>query len=193
MENEIVRIPAEEFCYAANEDYSPIQYVDWHGLKIAVKRHMSLKEVAKFVDVCTKACFNSDDGQYTPEAKDMAVRSCILAFYTNIDLPDSIEDQYEAIYHSMILDEVMPNIDSEQFKAVLRAIDEKVSHLAEGNISFLNERINDACNIIDGIQDKMSTLFGDVSADELKGVITALSSGTIDEEKIIEEYFKHRQ
>lgn len=78
MADKIKRISVTAFEKATESAYEPTVNVEWNGLTLVIKRHLNLAEMAKFVDVCVKACFNPDDASYSPEAKDLAIRSCIV-------------------------------------------------------------------------------------------------------------------
>lgn len=187
------KISVNAFEKAVDSIYEPTTNVEWNGLTLVIKRHLNLAEVVKFVDVCVKACFNPDDTSYAPEAKDLAIRGCIVAFYTNVTLPDNIVKQYELIYHSRILDVVMPNIDQIQLDAIIKAIDDKVEHLASANIEFVDKQINDLLGALDGVQKQMSDIFGGIDAEDIKSIIGALTSGVIDEEKLVKAYMDSKK
>ena len=159
MADKIKRISATAFEKATESAYEPTVNVEWNGLPLVIKRHLNLAEMAKFVDVCVKACFNPDDASYSPEVKDLAIRSCIVALYTNVTLPENIAKQYELIYHSMILDIIYANVDQIQLDAIIRAIDDKVEHLAAANIEMVNKQMNDLYGALDGVQKQMSEMF----------------------------------
>lgn len=193
MTNKIKMISVNTFEKAVNSTYQPTTVTEWNGLEIVIKKHLSLAEVAKFVDVCVKACFDSDTAAYAPEAKDAAIRSCIVAFYTNITLPESIEKQYELIYHASILDSIIPHIDQTQLKSVISAIDEKTDYLVGVNTEVINKQVNDLQNIAANIQNQMSDIFNGISIDDIKKVMSALSDKGLDEEKLVKAYMENKK
>lgn len=193
MADKIKRISVNAFENAVESAYEPIVNVEWNGLTLVIKRHLNLAEMAKFVDVCVKACFNPDDASYSPEAKDLAIRSCIVALYTNVTLPKNIAKQYELIYHSMILDTISVNVDQIQLNAIIRAIDDKVEHLASANIEMVNKQMNDLYGALDGVQKQMSEMFNGVNADDIKNIVGALTDGGLDEEKLVKAYMANKQ
>ena len=167
--------------------------VEWSGLSLVIERHLNLAEMAKFGDVCVRACFNPDDASYSPEVKDLAIRSCIVALYTNVTLPKNIAKQYELIYHSMILDTISVNVDQIQLNAIIRAIDDKVEHLAAANIEMVNKQMNDLYGALDGVQKQMSEMFNGVDADDIKNIMGALTDGGLDEEKLVKAYMANKK
>lgn len=192
MSGKIKMISADEFEKTVNDTYEPTATAEWNGLKIVVKRHLSLAEATKFVDACVNACFDSDTAVYAPEMKDAAVDSSIVAFYTNITLPESIEKQYELIYHSAILDSIKPYIDQNQLNSIICAIDKKAEYLVRVNTERVNRQISDLQNAAENIQNQLSDMFNDINIDDVKNVIGSLSEKGLDEEKLVKAYLENK-
>lgn len=192
MMKKVKMISVNAFERAVDNIYQPTTVVEWSGLEIVIKRHLSLAEVAKFVDVCVKACFDSDTAVYTPEAKDAAIRSCIIAFYTNITLPENVEKQYELIYHSNILDSITPNIDQNQLSSVVGAIDDKTDYLTGVNTEIINRQMSNLQDAAANIQNQLSDMFNGISIDDIKNVMSSLSDKGLDEEKLIKAYMENK-
>lgn len=193
MAEKIKNISINAFETAVNSFYVPTSVVEWNGLTISIKKHLSLSDVAKFVDICTRACFDTDTNVFAPEIKDVAIRSCIVGFYTNITLPQNVEKQYELFYCSGIVEFVTDYIDDHQLNAIKAAINRKVDHIAAANIEYMYKQMNDFDNAINVIQDKMAEMFEGVDADDIKNVIGALSNGAIDEDKLVKAYIENRK
>ena len=185
-------ISVTAFEKAIDKVYTPQSTVEWNGLTLVIKRHLSLAEVVKFVDVCVKACFNNDNASYTPEAKVPAIRSCIVAFYTNITLPENVEKQYDLIYHSMIMDYIVPYIDQTQLDTIIEAIDDKIEHLAAANLERVNKQMADLNTTLESMQKQITDVFDGVSAEDMKHMVDALSAG-IDEEKLVKAYMSNKE
>lgn len=188
MANKIKKISIDAFENAVNSTYEPTVVVNWNGLGVVVKRHLTLSEVARFVDICTRACYNAEDNSYAPEAKDFAVRSCIVSFYTNISLPSNLEKQYDLIYHSSIIEYIIGCIDEQQLNAITLAIDEKIDYLVDVNADFVKRQMSELVNTFENLHSKMDEFFGGISQEDMKGVVDALSGGTFDEEKLVKAY-----
>lgn len=192
MSNKMKIISADDIEKYINDRYQHTAVAEWNGLEIVVKRHLSLAEATKFVDACVNACFDSDTAVYAPEMKDTAIGSSIVAFYTNIDLPESVEKQYELIYHSEILDSIKPYIDQNQLNSIICAVDKKVEYLVRVNTEMVNRQIRDLQSAAENIQNQLSDMFNDINIDDVKNVIGSLSEKGLDEEKLVKAYLESK-
>lgn len=188
MANKIKKVSINKLEEAVNSQYKATTIVDWNGLNITINRILSLKSMMTFVDSVIKNCFGKEDGEYRPEVKDFAVRNCIIKHYTNISLPSNIEKRYDLLYRSDLLNTVMNNIDQSQFSAMVRAIEEKLSHLAQANIEAINRQMNELYTSFANLGKQLSG----VDAEALNGVMNALSNGKIDETKIVREVMNYK-
>ena len=166
---------------------------DWNGLEITIKKNITLAEMAKFVDTVTKACFAKESGEYYPEGKDFAIRTCVIAFYTNISLPSNIEKIYEFIYKSDISNFVINRISPMQFDAIIKAIDEKVQHTAAMRAEYLNAQIRDVGNTFETLGEQFKDLLGDISKEDLTNMVGAISADGIDENKLMSALLNAKQ
>lgn len=185
MANKIKKISINAFEKAVETEYEPYTTVEWRGLNIMVKRTLTVNDVLTFTDSVVKSCFKNDDGSYMPEVKDFATRSCIIEHYTNISLPSNLDKRYDLLYHSDLLDAIMPNVDQLQFNALIRAIEDKVSHLAQVNIASISKQISDLYASMDVMRKQLEAAFAGVDGREINNILGTLSNGKIDEAKIV--------
>lgn len=184
MADKIKKVSINAFEEAVNSQYEATQSFEWNGITIVVKRNLTLREMMSFVDSVVKNCFKEEDGTFIPEIKDFATRSCIYEYYTNITLPANIEKRYDLLYHQMLLDEIMPRIDSLQFNALIRAIEDKVAHLAQANIEAVTKQMNELYASVDGLQGQLESVFSGISGEDIQNFMAAFGNGEINEEKI---------
>ena len=184
MADKIKKVSINAFEEAVNSQYEATQSFEWSGITIVVKRNLTLREMMSFVDSVVKNCFKEEDGAFIPEIKDFATRSCIYEYYTNITLPANIEKRYDLLYHQMLLDEIMPRIDSLQFNALIRAIEDKVAHLAQANIEAVTKQMNELYASLDNMQAQFGKMFEGIDEESISGIVNALGKGAIDEEKL---------
>lgn len=188
MAEKIKKISINKFEEAVNNSYESTHDIEYNGLTVTVKQDLSLKDMMEFVRSVVLSCFDSESSEYIPEIKDFAIRCCIFEYYTNITLPANIEKRYDIVYHSMIIDDIMRNINQVQFNAMTRAIEEKMSHLANANIEMVNREVEKLYVSFDNLQNKFATVFDGVGEEDIRNVIKAFSGGKIDEEKIVKAY-----
>lgn len=191
MANKIkkISINALEKCVkeAAGE---PIVTKEWRGINVNIKVRLGLKEMMTFVDGVVKTCFTEDDNQYTPEVLDFAIRSSVLEMYANFTLPTNIEKQYELVYGCDMYETILETIDRIQFDAMLRAIDEKIAHIAASNIEAVTRQVNDVYASLNALEERLSAVFQGIDNDAITGLVGAMADGKFDEEKLVQAYFE---
>lgn len=185
MANKKKSVSFSAFKAAATGDYKGIVVVPWNDIEVEIKRHLSLLEVLNFVALVTQAAFD-DDGAYMPERIDAAILACTIEFYTNINLGKDPFEAYDLIYQSGISDVIMENIDRDQFDRIIRAAIKKIDNTANANIQAVTKQVNELSAAFENMESSMASLVEGITPDELRGMIGALSSGTIDEKKLVE-------
>lgn len=185
------KVSVNAFEKAVTESYEPFEVIEWNGIEIIIKKTLSLKEMLEFVDGVTKSCFNEDTNAYRPEARDFATKIYVLEKYANFTLPKNIESKYDLIYQSDVVYRVISCINPIQYGEILAAIDKKVDNLAQANVEAINKQMNELYNSFNNLQESISTMFSDVSTEDLKNVMGYFSTGqAFSDEKIIELYNK---
>lgn len=168
------------------DTYEANKTIVWHGQELVIKHSLSFHEMLKFVDSVVKSCFLQDTGDFTPEIKEFAIRSNLVDMYTNVSLPDPLEHQYQLLYQTDIIDTITENIDEEQYFGMIRAINDKLDHLAKARIEMLQKKFDEAVTAVNGIVESMSGLVDGLEAGDLKKFVDAINEkGFVDEEKIV--------
>ena len=171
---------------ATKDNYSETTTVEWNGLDVEIRRNITLTEMLAIVDNVVKACFSEQDGKYMPELKDFAVRAAVVELYTNLSAPSNIHKRYDLLYASDIWNVILNNIDMDQFVQMTEAIEKKMNHIANESISVIGKQISSLGSAVEDVQQKLYSLFDGIGSDEMKSFIDAMSSGAIDERKIVE-------
>lgn len=175
----------DSFRSAALADMEPPTTVQWNGIEVVIKKNLSLIEALAFVDNVVTVAFNAN-GEYLPERVDAAVLICTLGLYTNIDTNNDIELMYDLINGSSIFDLVMDNIDRRQFDRIIGATNKKIDNLINTNIQAIAKQVNDLSTAFESIETNIETLFNGIKAEDINGIINALSSGEFNEKKLVE-------
>ena len=161
------RISYETFKKTVYEHYSGSYTTVWNDIEIMIKPVLSLKEMMTFVDNVVKMCF-TEDAVYLPEAKDFAIKSCILEMYANFDLPRDVSQRYELIYCSDVVTFVIEHINQIQLNEIVDSSNEKLANLAQANIEAMNKQMNDLYNAFNNLQNQISNVFDNISPDDIK-------------------------
>ena len=163
----------------------------WNDQEITLNVTIGFGDMIKLVNEVVNSCFG-EDGTYNPEAKDFAFRLNLIELYTNILLPEDIEAQYAAVYGTDLIPFVLRYVNHNQIDAIREAIDRKIQNRAQANIEAIMKYVIETSSALDNVRsqmaDQFSSLFGDVSAEDLAQMIKNMAEGGIDEKKIVEAY-----
>lgn len=152
----------------------------WAGLEIEVKRFLTMEEMFDFTNTVFETCFRQADSSYRPEVKDFIVRSCILDFYTNVEVPDDLKDRYDMVYRYGVIPEVMEYIDQTQFNAIMAAIDCKIEDKLNTNVERIERDIAEVDRIIDEVKVQFNGIFDGIDNETIRQVAAAIANMNID-------------
>lgn len=186
------RISVNAFEKAVGENYNKAEIVEWNGLEVEIRKNLTLGEILLFARCVTEACFDKDMIDYKPEKKDFAIRTLTVLFYTNISLPKDVYKQYDLIYGSDIFETIIANINRDQFRTLVDAIDDKIANAADSNAALLNKQMNQLNDAFHELEEQAAGIFGDITSDDLKNLVDALADGGIDEEKMMKAYIENK-
>lgn len=172
----------------ANKKEYGVTTVDWNGMRVIIKRLIPLDDMVSMVENVVNSCFQGPENIFMPQYMDFAIRSNVIDLYTNIALPDNYDDQYEIAYGTDIVETILANIDSSQFKDILRSINHKVDKKIDERVSMVDIGLSEAISKVNAIAEEVSKLFGDVTNEDIKKVVSAITSGKIDEQKLMAAY-----
>ncbi len=189
MAKKTKRITINAFEKVMKENFEPEVVFDWHGIEVTVQKVLTLNEMLGFVYDVAQSCFGYGSGVYEPGAKDFAIRTKVLEKYANFTMPASIELQYDLLYRTDAFTAVLNYIDSEQFRVIIDAIDEKIDYMKQANIFAFKKQVNSFTSALENFEKQMEQF----SAEDVSGLINALSNSKIDEGKLVEAYIKQNR
>lgn len=179
------RISYEKLKSVINPDVA-VSTFEWNEMSISVKRYLDMEDMMNFTYSVFNSCFSNTTGEYRPEVKDFAIRSCILEIYANIDLPDNLADRYNLIYQSNIIPEIMPYIDQAQFNAIMIAIDNKIESRINMNVAKFENEMREAQETLSGVLEFVKEIFDGIDNETVKQIAGAISNMKISPEKLAE-------
>ena len=182
------KITIEDYRKMTEKEFDKFIDAEWNGATLHIKRTLSLREMASFVEYVVGSCFTEDLNEYLPEVKDFAIRCCMLEIYGNLTLPESIDEKYEVAYGSDITDFIIEYIDQSQFRAMLIAVDEKIKHRARNSIEALNKQMSDVFAGLSAVEKVASDIFDGVDSDTIQKLAGAMANGSFDERKLVEAF-----
>lgn len=154
-------------------------------VNITIRRTLPLRDMMQFVENVVSSCVDMDNASYTPEIKDFAIRSEILSTYANFNLPSNVEKQYELVYRTNVLDQVMEHIDKRQLDEIKTAINERITHEVNMIETALSAKTNDMMAHIETMIDQFETVFDGINNNDFNGIMKKISEmSSITEESI---------
>ena len=159
----------------------------WFGADVTIRRFIPVTDMIEMVDEVVSCCF-LDDGSYHPEMKDFVLRSNVLTRYANFTLPEKLEHKYELVYGTDAYDFVMESVNADQYSEIVNAIDEKLSYLCDVNVTGLEQKMYDAVEAFNQLQDKLTGMFDGVTNEDIVKVAAAVVDGKFSEERLVQAY-----
>lgn len=182
------RITAEDLSKVAEDICMPINEADWNGLRLIVRRNISLEEMLEFVANVTGLCFESDTNKYIPEVKDFGIRTSIINYYTNVDLPESTSEKYSLLYSTDIIQTVIKMVDPQQFNSIVESIENAIDHIANANIEMFNKQVQKITELIEQFGELFEDSFSGISKDEMIKLVENITNFGDNEEKFVQAY-----
>ncbi len=174
-----------------NENTDTTITIQWNGVDIGIKNSISFEEAIEFVNSVVKCCFREDNNEYIPEAKDIAIGILILEKYTDLSVPEKTDTRYKLVCCTDIIDAVCEHINQRQLKTIIEAINEKLYYATQTNIGLFEKQIDVLIESFNDISNQMSRAFENISGDDMRNLIGAISNNAIDEDKLVKAYLKN--
>lgn len=154
-------------------------------VNITIRRTLPLNDMMQFVENVVSSCVDAETASYTPEIKEFAIRSEILTTYANFNLPSNVEKQYELLYCTDVLCQVMEHINNKQLHEIEEAIDARIDHEVKMIETVLADKTNEMMLRIESMVEQFESAFGGINSDDFNGVVKKLSEmGSMTEESI---------
>ena len=144
-------------------------------VNIIIRRTLPLKDMMQFVENVVSSCVDAETASYTPEIKEFAIRSEILTTYANFNLPSNVEKQYELLYCTDVLCQVMEHINNKQLHEIELAIDARIDHEVKMIETVLAAKTNEMMLRIEAMVEQFEAAFGGINSDDFNGVVKKLS------------------
>lgn len=110
----------EEMLIKAVTPDKGLRQLNWHGLKVIVRRMISLEEMQRLVDVVWSLCWDGD--RLCVELCDFQLKCAVITFFTNVTLPEDAAAQYEYLYGTDLYETVTPYISQSQLAEIQDAL-----------------------------------------------------------------------
>ena len=180
------KIAYETIQEAMNDHCPRVELLDWCGIEITVQKIVPFQKMSEIVQRVAASCFGKDDGSYMPEVMNTALRLCIFDAYTNIELPDDMDEQNFLIFGSGLWDLVTALIDADQLGTIELAINRRVKARLDTNRAEFENAVNQVIQSIAALSEQMGSLMEGVTPEDIRTMISAIGENGIDEAKIVQ-------
>lgn len=166
----------------------PMKGVD--GVDIIIRRTLPLNDVLQFVANVVSSCIDEETGTYTPEVVPFAIKANVLTYYANFSLPSNVEKQYDLIYNTTAVKQVMDHINMIQYEEIVDAIDEKIAYVCSMMTTAAVQQVNAIAQRMEDFANKSEELFSNVTGEDMANLMRNLSSvGKVDERSLVRAVF----
>ena len=168
------------------KDYYPDTITfDWHGQDLVIRKTITFSEMQALVKTVSTKCFDASNGEYLSELRDFLTDMLVVAFYTNVRMPQNVEKQYRMLRQTELTKLVYDNISDDQVSEFTRAISARINLHNEQNTKLIEKQIQDASASITAIADLLGEMFDGIDKDDIANIAKAVGDGGIDMEKLV--------
>lgn len=161
---------------------------------IVIRRSLPISEMMQFVEDVVSSVVDVDGGRYLPEIKAFVIKSHVLTSYANFNMPSNLEKQYDLIYNTTAVEQVLENINIVQYNEMIDAIDRKIAHNLTIISNTMAEQIRKMITTMEEFTKNSEKLFGNITGEEMSSIIQNLSSiGDMDENKLVHAVFEEQK
>lgn len=173
---DIEKISVEDFKQAINKNNVISKtLIGTKNVTIRINKTIALNEMILFVQEVVESCIDGENGEYIPEAYDFAIRSAVLTYYANFTMPENMDERYWLLYNSHAFQQVLENINTDQFNAIIKAIDSKIKYMLDTMSSSAVAKINEIVGRFDEITTMSKNMFNGVSSDDMSKFVKGVA------------------
>lgn len=182
-----MKLTYEDFEKLINENTAHGVEIIWKSIPIRVTPHLTMAKMMEFVGTASSMCFSSD-GEYLPEVLDFAIQSNVVSMYTDMELPDDLEQRYALTVHTDLVATIMEFIDQYQFREMTKAIDRKLRYLSDSDVAKARSDIMHLFDMFEQMQEKMAGAMEVLASDDISKIASAVSGDGFDMDKLVKAY-----
>lgn len=167
--------------------------IDWCDQKLSIRRFLPLPTAVMLVNAVVESCFSEDTGEYIPEMRFFAEKIATIAAYTNVDIPENNELQYQLIYQTDIMKCIETYADKSQYNDIMCAIEDGLRTRKNSNLAEFKNEVQRMTDQVTALISNITSAFGDISQDDLSAFVKAVISGEVNDGKILEAVIKKEE
>ena len=159
--------------------------------EMLIKKWISLGDVILFVDEVAAACVDESKRRYLPEVREFCIKRNIMLRYANFTLPANLDKQYDLIYQSGVVDEILKHIDTAQLTEICSAIDRRVEFMLDSILSVEHYQLSSVAHQLEEITLSTNKMFENTDISALTENLSKM--GNINEEKLVQAVLESQE
>ena len=191
------KIKADAFKEYMNDYFPEEKIVTIGGVDITVRNHLSMEEMVEFVDFVVSNCTQDNGETYIPELKDFLIRVQVIRKYTNIELPNTIKDQYDFVYGSDLISKLVDGIiNRNEFNNILQGIECQLAYTESVEHREYKKKIDEIYSSLTALTNQVSKIYDEMTPEELTDlmkVMAGMSNGSISDEEIAKAIMNYKE
>lgn len=118
------RVPSSEIKRVTRTYHGRQKKINWRGLSITVIRLLSVQDLMSLIDDIIRCCTTTEDDENVLNYAilDLSMRFNIIKKYTNIDMPEDLNEAQFVLYETDLFDVVCTEINKSQLDSIIKAI-----------------------------------------------------------------------
>lgn len=132
--------------------------IDGGAIFVTISKSIPLDEAYDFINAVVDNCFM--DGTYSPIYKNISIARALIAYFTDLDMPEDFEYIYKALNETTLIEDIKKYVSPFQIHDILSSVDEQISFNKEKMFknSEFETMMVDLGNLISLGLDKLSAL-----------------------------------
>ena len=194
MENNASKKNITELLKECTPIYNNTVNKAWHGINVEIKPVLTPTEMSQFITEVILYWFTGEGKSFVPEYKDIAIKICVIKYYTNLSIPGNINDEFvKSLYNYDIVDKIVEEVNNQQFRVIVDSINKKIDYILKRTGTYTESKLAELIEAIIKLITDFSDKFEDVDSGKLIELANAVSNNKIDEGKIVAAIMKERK
>lgn len=159
---------------------------------VKVRNTVSITEMLALTTSAVDTCFTSD-GQYVPEMEDFAIKCGIIATYTNVQLPEELNEQYDVVYKTTLFDDIIGYINPVQYREIEYGVKARIENMIDADIMAIRNKYDKLADALSKFDEQITAMFSGIEPGMLQDFVQAIGSNGLDEEKLARAFLSHKE
>lgn len=174
--------------------------VDVCGIQVKVKPILTFADTIGFASEAVRSIIDEVDENVAYELYDFIIKSLTLKYFTNISLPNDINEQYQLVYETQLFNNVVQAIDDKFYTNLIKAVNNKIqfelqkiqNHIKVKSDLYISQ-IKDEVQKMLNVYNTIAELYQNTDPDMVNTLIPKLVNlPKLDEKEIVKAVIESR-